>query len=150
MPTSWELKQELKALTFGHPRVAVSGLQKHQLEGIVSYWRVKSKELQPHMTLPPTRPGPTGPRPVPVEEKEADGISLQVPKPPAPRLNRPVYDDTHKKPDGRGRPKKVRVVAEAVAEEAPIVAPVVRTKSERAVYCTGGCSCPNCPSSKKH
>jgi hypothetical protein len=164
MPTTWELKSELKTLTFGLPRVATTGLRKDQIEGLVAYYRTKSKEVAPFMNRPLAKTGPAGPREVPVDDEEVDGLTIGVPKAPAPRLNRPAPyppGDPRKKPAGPGRPKRKPEGEEAEVKSprgrpAPpaeaddgVAVPLIRTKSDKVYFCRGGCGCPNCSSKKQ-
>ena len=143
--TTYELKQTLRELTFGLPRVATTGLKKHELQGLVSYYRSKAKDVASHMTYPPAKTGPQGPREVPVEDEEVDGLTVGVPKPPAPKVKRtPLPEgDPRKMAPGPGRPKKA-----PPADDGMIAVPLIKGKSEKAFYCRGSCSCPNCPKKK--
>jgi len=142
MATKYMLQSELRELNKGFPRIPISTLKKHELEGQIALLKKKREELD-SVTPPPVKKGPLPKRPIEIEEQEDDeGNIIRMPKAPAPRPTkpppRPPAEDGKRLPGRPPKAKEPKEVAFEESEDRPL-----KGKSNRVTYC--GCNCPSCP-----
>jgi hypothetical protein len=139
MPTSYELKAELKALCKGEPRFAISTLKKHELEAHVEVMRKRKAEFSEAVaTKVQAKPGPLGPRKIAVEEVADGDATIRIPKAPAPRISGRVPNKVSFTPEPEPETSK-----EPVREVKDIK--VVRSGPVTIHFC----NCPDCPNRRK-
>ena len=84
MATKYELATELKALTRGMKAIPICKMKKHELEAEIDRIKVLKQLEEDIGEYPKTKPGPLGPRPIPVAAAKAeDGLTIAVPVAPA-------------------------------------------------------------------
>lgn len=148
MPNRAELQVELRELVAGggFGRLPICRMTKTDLEShVIAVRQLKQKASEVRATLPPTKNGPNGPRPIPVqyeqiEDEDENEEVIKVPgQPPAkitkaPLVNKPKAPAPAPKPkkEPKKEPKKV-----SIAEEEP-----ASGKSAKVAYYPGGC--PTC------
>lgn len=169
MTTRAELQIELRELMkgSGFGRLPVSTLNKSDLQAyVISMREIKAKHAEHRPNIPDAKRGPSGPRPIPVQDEEVEEEVIRVPgQPPAKLLVAPkVPVIKGKKPPMPGKfgsedlpplilppkaelpPKKLHpghfVKAEKPKKTVSITEPVPG-KSGAVKYCP--CSCPECP-----
>lgn len=157
MVTKAELQVQLRALMRGGPgRLPISSMKKHELEAYIDavselkgkatqfigadkQQQVKKNAVVFAEQIGPAKTGPSGPRPIPVEEVELDDDVIRAPGAPpiklkkAPRVNRTKEE------------RDVEVIDTPAVEPMFPVKPL-KVKEEprvKATYC--GCNCPSCP-----
>jgi len=145
MPNRAELQVELRELVAGggFGRLPICRMTKTDLEAhVIAVRQLKQKAGEARATLPATKPGPTGPRPIPVQYEEIEDDEEEVIKVPgqppaklqkAPLVNKPKEPKASAPaPKPKKEPKKV-----SIAEEEP-----TSGKSAKVSYYPGGC--PTC------
>jgi hypothetical protein len=139
MPTKYELQAELRELSRGSPRIAISKMKMHELEGAIDAMKKIKAEIagKPHAT-----PGPKGPRTIPVDDVEDEDLVIKTPHAPAPRLS--------KKPAKVAEDPNVSQMFPALSKktagpQSPL--PPARSKSEKVTV--HFCNCPACPHGSK-
>lgn len=162
MPTKYELQAELRELNRGQPRLAISKMKMHELEGAIDAVKKIKAEIA---SKTPMLPGPKGPRAIPVEEVESGPLTIRTPKvPPVRNMGIPkgakagkaisfesdsIEDDEplHEPVDAKKivkMPKKVDSGLFPKFEPGPASPrPIVRAKS--APVSVHFCNCPDCP-----
>ena len=79
---------ELRELNRGNPRLAISGMRKHELESnIDALKKFKGIQAESMEGRVPAKPGPLGSRSIPVEEESDGDVVIKTPKAPAPRVS---------------------------------------------------------------
>ena len=86
--TKYELMAELRELNRGNPRLAISGMRRHELEAnIDALKKFKGIQAESMVGRVPAKPGPVGSRDIPVEEESDGDVVIKTPKAPAPRVS---------------------------------------------------------------
>ena len=84
MSTKYELATELRALTRGMKALPICKMTKAQLETEIDRIKLMKQLKEDIPDYPPVKPGPLGPRPIPVATKAAeDDLTIAVPMAPA-------------------------------------------------------------------
>ena len=163
--TKYELAAQLRDLNRGMPRLPISTMKKHEIEANIDALRKYKGLVAEEMSTKPAnaKPGPLGPRQIEVSEEVEgdDGLTIRMPKAPAPRVS--------------VKPAKVKVVVPKVEidSEAPVVKPkkvVIKEPKATATASTAStastataaqesrksapvmthfCNCPECPIKKR-
>lgn len=90
MSTKYELATELRALTRGMKALPICKMTKAQLETEIDRIKVMKQLKEDIPDYPPAKPGPLGPRPIPVATKAADDdLLISVPQAPPKHTTAP-------------------------------------------------------------
>lgn len=149
--TKYELATELRALTRGMKRPQICKMTKAQLETEIDRIKVLKQLEEDIPDYPATKPGPLGPRSIPVAAT-SDGIS--VPQAPAPRATK-----AKKMPMKIGEPVSVHFDDADDGKHITHVAASVRAHPTKALPSSSAgkfshpgapkrshtCNCPMCP-----
>jgi hypothetical protein len=128
--TKYQLMAELRELNRGNPRLAISGMRKHELESnIDALKKFKGIQAESMEGRVPAKPGPLGSRSIPVEEEEDGDVVIKTPKAPAPRVS------------AKPKEPKVVVTAATAAKKAPKEPkePELKSKSSSVTVKFGAC-----------
>ena len=147
MPTKYELQAQLRDLNRGYPRIPISKMKMHELEGAIDAMKKIKEEIA---TKTPALPGPKGPRVIPVEDVESGPVTIRTPKMPpvrnvgVPKGKKPgkaISED----PDTSDLFPAVK--SQSSLKEPGPESPPPRQKSKAMTICM--CNCPSCPSKHK-
>lgn len=86
MATKYELATELRALNRGMKALPICKMKKHELEAEIDRIKLMKQIKEDVGEYPPTKPGPLGPRPIPVAEAKTEDVTIAVPVAPAKHL----------------------------------------------------------------
>lgn len=160
MSTKYELATELRALTRGMKRPQICKMTKAQLETEIDRIKVMKQLEEDIPDYPPAKPGPLGPRAIPVAAtKAAEDLTIAVPQAPAKHYTEVTKPTKAKKlPMRIGEPVAVHFDDDGVKPVAPVAASVRAHPTKALPSSSSGkfshpgapkrshtCNCPMCP-----
>lgn len=86
MPTKYELMTELRALNKGRKPLPIGRMKKGEIEQQIRLIKGLQEALEADGPAPKAKPGPLGPRRVPVVEMPVSDVVIKTPVAPAKRL----------------------------------------------------------------
>lgn len=85
MPTKYELAAELRALNMGHRALPICRMKKGEIEHHINILKRVKEETDAAGPAPKAKPGPVGPRKVPVIATVMDDVQIKTPVAPSKR-----------------------------------------------------------------